>query len=158
MALTDELTGLVDRRGFLVHGRPLLELSRRHGRSASLLPLDVDGLKAVNDTQGHAAGDQLIAAAADALRRTARPGDVCARLGGDEFTVLLHGCAPQDVPRRVGRLEGALRDAGVHASIGVAHLGAGVVTLEDLVDRADAAMYEVKRQRRALQPVPGGPG
>jgi diguanylate cyclase (GGDEF)-like protein len=150
IALTDELTGLANRRGFLVHGRPLLELSRRHGHSASVLLLDLDGLKHVNDTQGHAAGDQLIAAAADALRRVSGDDDLCARLGGDEFSVLVHGYPARQVPARVGWLQHALAEAGVHASIGVAHVGGGDTSLEGLIGEADAAMYLDKQQRRTV--------
>jgi GGDEF domain-containing protein len=107
VALTDELTGLANRRGFLTAGRPLLELSRRHGRSASVLLLDLDGLKHVNDTRGHPAGDALIAAAADVLRRATGPDDVCARLGGDELTVLLHGSAAAGGARTGGLARGS---------------------------------------------------
>ena len=149
VALTDELTGLSNRRGFLAAGRPLLELSLRSGRSATVLLLDLDGLKQVNDAQGHAAGDRLLATAAEVLRRATGPGDVGARLGGDEFSVLLHGCPPSEVPARVRWLERALEEARTPASIGVASAGEEIRSLEGLVDAADAAMYAVKRRRRA---------
>lgn len=147
VALTDELTGLPNRRGFLSHGRPMVELSMRHGEAASVLFLDLDGLKQVNDVHGHAAGDRLIATAAEVLRRSQGPRDLCARLGGDEFTVLLHGCSPADVPARIAWLE-ELAGVGVAASIGAAHPPRDASSLDALVDHADKAMLVLKQQRR----------
>ncbi|NIZ91290.1 GGDEF domain-containing protein [Kineococcus rubinsiae] len=154
IALTDELTGLPNRRAFLTAGRPLVELSLRRGVNASVLLLDLDGLKRVNDLQGHAAGDRMLAAAADVLRRSAAPQDLLGRLAGDEFTVLLHGCAPGDVPARIAWLEASLAQEGVSASIGAAHLPRDARSLDGLVDRADEAMLVVKHERR--RPVRSG--
>ncbi|MEX2548935.1 MAG: sensor domain-containing diguanylate cyclase [Nitriliruptoraceae bacterium] len=88
-AIRDPLTGLLNRRGFLERGRDILAAADRHQRCVALLFLDVDGLKAVNDRRGHAAGDRLLADAADALRQRFRREDQIARWGGDEFCVLL---------------------------------------------------------------------
>ena len=151
VALTDELTGLPNRRAFLQQGRPVVEVQLRRGGHASVLFLDLDGLKEVNDRGGHAAGDRLLAAAADVLRRSLAPGDLVARLGGDEFTVLVHGVPPDRVPARAAWLEAALAEHGVRASIGAAHLPRDARTLDSLVDRADEAMLRVKGGRRRVR-------
>ncbi|NAZ83970.1 diguanylate cyclase, partial [Kineococcus sp. R8] len=149
VALTDELTGLANRRGFLLHGRPRVEAARRAGRPACVVVVDVDGLKRVNDTRGHAAGDELIVATAQALRRAAGRGALCARVGGDEFAVLLEGATARDVRAGADRLERALLDAGVAASLGAADLGEDASQLDDLVAAADAAMYAARELRGA---------
>ncbi|MGJ7441633.1 diguanylate cyclase domain-containing protein [Aquipuribacter sp. MA13-6] len=151
-ALTDELTGLRNRRGFEADGRPVVEVSLRRGEHVSMLYLDLDGLKEINDVQGHAAGDRLIVTAARVLRRGVGPEDLCARLGGDEFTVLLHGCPPTEVPGRVRWLQSALAVEQVHASIGVAHLPRDGTSLDGLVQHADQVMLQVKQARRAARP------
>ncbi len=85
----DDLTGLRNRGGFLRSAEDQLKLARRRGTPLVLLFVDVDGLKEVNDTLGHAAGDRLLESAADLLSRTFRETDLVARVGGDEFCVLL---------------------------------------------------------------------
>ena len=88
LALRDELTGLYNRRGFFAIGEHLRRECLRHGRSLSVVQVDVDGLKSINDSFGHAAGDQAIAATASILRCTFRESDLVARLGGDEFVAI----------------------------------------------------------------------
>jgi diguanylate cyclase (GGDEF)-like protein len=155
MAVTDELTGLKNRRGLLLAGEPLLETSRRGGRSVTVLYLDVDGLKQVNDGQGHAAGDRLIASAGEILESVFRSADIVARLGGDEFAVLLSGSGETEVVILQERLRNQLAESGISASVGVAHLAPdqGHQTLEQLIDMADLAMYAVKRDRRRADGV-----
>jgi diguanylate cyclase (GGDEF)-like protein len=148
MAVTDELTGLANRRGLLLAGEPLLELARRNGRPVTLLYLDVDGLKQVNDEQGHAAGDRLIADTGAVLREVFRSADVVARLGGDEFAIMLAGAGHTETEILQERLRSRLGEAGISASVGVHH-DVGSHSLEQLVDMADLAMYGVKRQRRS---------
>ena len=155
VALTDELTGLANRRGFLAAGRPSVDRSLRSGGGAAVLFLDLDGLKQVNDSQGHAAGDRLLVTAAGALLGATSADDLCARLGGDEFTVLLPDCRPEDVPARSGRLVAAFEQLRLPVSIGAAHLGSDTLSLEGLVDRADGAMCLVKERRRAARPTVG---
>ena len=147
-ALTDELTGLPNRRDFLGRGHGLVGDRVRRGEQAALLFLDLDGLKQVNDRQGHAAGDRLLVSAAAVLRRTAGPRDLVARLAGDEFTVLLDACPPEDVAPRAARLEQALAADGVAVSIGAACLPQDAASLEDLMARADEDMLRVKAARR----------
>jgi diguanylate cyclase (GGDEF)-like protein len=147
MAVTDELTGLANRRGLLLVGEPLLELSRRNGRPFAVLYLDVDGLKQVNDERGHAAGDRLITDTGAALREVFRSADVVARLGGDEFAVLLSGAGETEASILTERLRVRLADSGISVSLGVHH-DVGIHPLEQLLDMADMAMYAVKRERR----------
>jgi diguanylate cyclase (GGDEF)-like protein/PAS domain S-box-containing protein len=153
----DPLTGLVN-RGQLFH---LLDqaLSRaaRRDEQVAVLFLDLDGFKVVNDTLGHAAGDELLCVVAERLTAAVRRGDVVARLGGDEFVVMCEQfSASSEVNDLADRLIEALRepfviDAGVAhigASVGVAIETAMVVSADLLVRHADAALYEAKRLGR----------
>ena len=100
----DDLTGLLNRRGLMLLGPALVASGRRAGNAVYASFVDVDGLKGVNDQGGHAAGDAVLTAVADALASVVRAGDVVARFGGDEFCVLGQGpgAAPVDLERRVG--------------------------------------------------------
>jgi diguanylate cyclase (GGDEF)-like protein len=132
-----------------------------------VLYLDLDRFKLVNDRLGHEAGDQVLVAVAERLRRCVRAGDTPARLGGDEFAVLLEGVV--DVRRVVEvaeRLGEALRAPialgerrrTVAASIGIALSGPGRQRPEDLLRRADSALYQAKRAGRASYEVYPPPG
>ncbi|WP_457420549.1 diguanylate cyclase domain-containing protein [Roseateles sp. P5_E7] len=158
---TDALTQLLNRAGFEEGSRRLL--AAPGGQQAALLYLDLDKFKPVNDGYGHPTGDALLKAVALRLRHALRPGDLVARLGGDEFAVLL----PQlhevgdaatvsakllqalSTPYHIGEL---VLEIGV--SIGYCVATAGSVTLEALVERADASLYEAKRAGRGC--VRGG--
>jgi diguanylate cyclase (GGDEF)-like protein len=150
MAVSDELTKLNNRRALLVAGARVVTAAQRTGKDVTVLYLDVDGLKAVNDTQGHAAGDALILSVAHVLSSVFATADVLARTGGDEFAVVLSGYGPQETEMLRVRLAAALRQVGASASCGAAYLAAGDrdVTLEQLLDRADLAMYTEKASRR----------
>jgi diguanylate cyclase (GGDEF)-like protein len=143
----DELTGLLNRRGwdrFLEHEE---ERFRRFGDPACVVVLDLDRLKEVNDTQGHDAGDRYIQRAASALAATVRKADVLARLGGDEFGIIAVGATPDQATELVARADRALQDVGVTGSFG--HAPYSVVSgFPGAWARADAAMYENKRQGR----------
>jgi diguanylate cyclase (GGDEF)-like protein len=116
LAVTDELTGLMNRRGLAQVGAYLLKVARHRDAPVSVLYLDLDGFKAINDRSGHAAGDDVLRAVAMALRTSAREGDVPARLGGDEFAVLMSDTRAEELPALVERLRGALEPAGyLHA-------------------------------------------
>jgi diguanylate cyclase (GGDEF)-like protein len=153
-ALTDPLTGLVNRRGWELLLDREEQRCRRYGAVASVLMVDLDGLKAVNDRDGHAAGDALLRRAAVVLTAGVRTADVVARLGGDEFAVL---AVETDLPAAElerDRLHALLRAAGVPASIGAAAREprdglSGAVVL------ADRRMYESKRRPRPARPVSG---
>jgi diguanylate cyclase (GGDEF)-like protein len=142
-ALVDELTGLFNRRGW----ERLIEReearSMRYGHGATVVMMDVDGLKRMNDQHGHTAGDRVLIGVAGALRSVIRENDVAARLGGDEFAIL---AVEYDDDGRYGlfeRLKGAFTAQGLTVSLGFAqreHRG-GIAAA---IQRADAAMYEYK--------------
>jgi diguanylate cyclase (GGDEF)-like protein len=145
----DELTGLGNRRAF---DRALGEL----GTEGALIVIDLDNFKQVNDRLGHPTGDRLLRDVAREIRARVRETDLVARLGGDEFAVVLRG-ADAAHARAVGaELAGAVREAAVGlalpvpvmASVGAAPLGE-VRDTDDLVTRADAAMYRMKNARRS---------
>ncbi len=145
-ALTDSLTDLFNRRGW---DRLLLleeDRCRRYGHPATVLIVDLDQLKEVNDTQGHAAGDALIVRAGAALRKACRATDIVARLGGDEFGVLSLECDQTGADVLLERVRSALTEANVQASVGVA-LRDPSVGLEAAWENADQRMYDQKRAR-----------
>ncbi|MGO9149618.1 MAG: EAL domain-containing protein [Acidimicrobiales bacterium] len=150
-ALHDSLTGLPNRALVLDRAERMLATARRTHGSASLLFIDLDNFKEVNDGFGHATGDELLAAVATRLRRVTRDTDTVARLGGDEFVVLVENGAladasgllaerVQDVLRPPFNLGG--REYLVSASIGIATTSDG--TAENLLQEADVAMYKAK--------------
>lgn len=143
---TDALTGLLNRRGWDRWLAREEERFRRFGDPATVVMLDLDRLKAINDTQGHDAGDRYIRRAAETLRATVRVGDPVARLGGDEFA-LIASVGPDDATALVDRLQHTLAAAGVSCSIGVAPFGV-LGGFAAACAQADAAMYADKRARR----------
>ncbi|WP_181418770.1 sensor domain-containing diguanylate cyclase [Aquipseudomonas alcaligenes] len=158
LSLTDELTGLYNRRGFLLLAERELEAARRRQGRCLLLYADLDYLKLTNDRFGHAAGDAMLIDAAQLLRSLFRSTDVVARLGGDEFVVLASDYnSGEDVLKR---LQAALRmfqrNTGrqLSLSVGLAESslrhGEG---LDSLLTQADAAMYANKLERHRLQAV-----
>ncbi|MGH8993166.1 MAG: GGDEF domain-containing protein [Acidimicrobiia bacterium] len=157
LALKDDLTGLANRRAFVTVGQQLLRLAERAGETALLIYIDLDNMKEVNDTYGHAAGDQALIEAAGLLRSTFREADLVARLGGDEFAVFLprHDAGAKaglDRLRQAVDLRGD-RFPSIALSIGVStYDGDGPCSIEDLINRADAAMYAEKALRRLIQP------
>ena len=156
-AASDELTGLPNRRGFNLLAAQALENIRRTGQDAVLLFIDLDGLKAVNDTHGHAAGNDLLRRMAATMRDTFRSADVLGRLGGDEFVALCTVADGTDAPD--ARLRAAMAATTVapgralRGSIGVAHYRPGD-TVEGLLAAADAAMYMEKARHHARLPHP----
>ncbi|MFL6205897.1 MAG: GGDEF domain-containing protein [Acidimicrobiales bacterium] len=148
-ARTDPLTGLLNRRAW--DDALAAETARmaRHQHPALVLVIDVDGLKQVNDTDGHLAGDLLLRAAAAAMREAVREEDVVARIGGDEFAVL---AVEADEPSRrtlLERVRVALMAAEVEASVGAAAAEPGA-SLAEAFEQADREMYAAKRSRKEL--------
>jgi diguanylate cyclase (GGDEF)-like protein len=147
-ALTDPLTGLANRRWLLDRMRHELVRADRGGTPATVLFLDLDGFKLVNDSLGHDVGDRLLVAVAERLRGAIRDVDVCARLGGDEFAVLLTGMSdPTAVAQRIIDGVRSLFQIGEHevfvsVSVGIA---SGREEAETLLRQADVAMYHAKR-------------
>ncbi|WP_205687338.1 sensor domain-containing diguanylate cyclase [Cellulomonas endophytica] len=147
-ATTDALTGLGNRRGWDAVLAAEEARAVRYGHPAAVVVLDVDGLKAVNDRDGHDAGDALLRRCAAALRGSARSADYLARLGGDEFAVLAVETGPAGAAALEVRLRAALDAAAVPVAAGTAERAPGG-TLPQAWRAADAAMYENKRRRRA---------
>jgi diguanylate cyclase len=143
-ALTDPLTGVGNRRAW----DRLLDAEearcRRYGSVASLVAIDLDELKPVNDRQGHAAGDRLLRRTAQVIDSCRRAADMVARLGGDEFGVLAVECDEPAAKVLAGRLRGALEAAGIRASVGHA-TRQPTGTLAQAWSAADAQMYAQKR-------------
>lgn len=145
----DVLTGLFNRRGWEDLLTAEEDRCRRFGSPAAVVLIDVDGLKAVNDSFGHGAGDDLLRRCAAALKIAVRGHDVIARLGGDEFAVLAIECDEAGAVQLASRLSGALDSAAVAASFGLA-VRNPADGLAAAVIEADARMYESKRGRREL--------
>jgi diguanylate cyclase (GGDEF)-like protein len=152
MAQHDPLTGLPNRLLFDEFAHRRLALALRQKRALSLLALDLDGFKGVNDTLGHAAGDDVLKAAARRLESAVRASDMVARIGGDEFMVLLYDVdvttAMDTAQRMVGLLSAPYVgvSVAVSASVGVAMYGGASDTWQDLAARADQALYVAKEQ------------
>lgn len=140
-AATDGLTGLANRRAF---DRELQQRLRASDQLLVLALFDVDNFKGVNDTRGHAEGDRLLVAIARALEQSLRPGDVVARLGGDEFAVIVGGLTLTQAECRFATLVSEIGTATHGVSCGLAEFSAGD-TPKSLYDRADAALYDAKR-------------
>lgn len=144
----DDLTGVANRRGWELVMSAEEGRCARYGDRAGVVTVDLDGLKSVNDRDGHAAGDELLRRAGVALRSSVREGDLVARVGGDEFSLLFLGVDDSELARLQSRTAEALSAAGVAASVGGAlrHPGRG---LRGAWADADAAMYRDKAARRA---------
>lgn len=152
-ANVDELTGLQNRRGFLQAAEPLLRLADRADVTMTLGFFDVNGLKRINDTFGHDAGDQAIVATGELLGACFRSADVVARLGGDEFVVLFVVAGVEGAAIAAKRLDDAIADRNARGDLPFElSVAAGFIerapnghTVEELLAEADAAMYERKR-------------
>lgn len=158
LSLIDDLTGLYNRRGFSDLGEQYLKLARRSGRGVTMVYVDLDRFKTINDSLGHHVGDRALLKVADILRATFRRSDIIARLGGDEFGVLALEAADESSETLVERLRERVDDFNesspepfqLSMSIGMAHHDDDPrVRLDDMVAEADAAMYREKHGKRA---------
>jgi two-component system, cell cycle response regulator len=165
LATIDPLTTLMNRRAFLETMSLELARSERHGHPTSLVLLDVDHFKQINDRLGHATGDAVLAATGKLLRAFARKGDLVARWGGEEFLLLLYNSGPEGALIAAERLRKAIEGMAVFdaaaepiavtASLGVATYRRGDLP-ETVIDRADRAMYEAKSAGRNRVRGPSG--
>jgi diguanylate cyclase (GGDEF)-like protein len=157
MAVLDELTGLNNRRGFVLVCQHLCQLASRNGRRLALLFLDLDGLKQINDGCGHAEGDRALVDTAQILVRTFRKADVLGRLGGDEFVVLLAEGTSDGAGRALERLRTnvdafnreAARPYRLSVSVGLSWYDpAEPAPVDALIEQADRAMYVEKLAKK----------
>ena len=156
LAATDDLTGLRNRRGFFEVARREIDRATRTGRPLSALMLDIDGFKRVNDTYGHAIGDQVLRHLAERCRRAVREIDLVGRYGGEEFAVLLPETDLKRALEIAERVRSSIGDTPFETEVGPLpiRVSVGLALLEDdteqtvesLLDRADTAMYLVKQQ------------
>jgi diguanylate cyclase (GGDEF)-like protein len=160
LATVDELTDILNRRGFRAVAEDYLRLARRLREGLCCLFLDLNGFKRINDTLGHNVGDQALIETARLLKQTFRESDLIARVGGDEFVVLALEIGPNSANRMIVRLQEKLsavnaqpgRKYQISLCIGVARSEPGKeCSIADLVARADHLMYE---QKQALRPAP----
>ena len=156
-ATHDSLTGLPNRQLFQELGEQALARAARDDTIVGVLFLDLDHFKRINDTTGHAAGDEVLVQLANRLRKSVRAGDLVARFGGDEFIVLCEhpghsGEMMQLADRLIAALEQPIESAGlgwhVGASVGIALGTGGRATIGDLLRDADSALYEAKARGR----------
>lgn len=157
LAMMDELTGLMNRRAFFILGAKEISRSERHHTPLSLLMLDVDMFKAVNDQYGHAAGDRVLQHVSHKIVENLRKVDLVARMGGEEFSVLLPNAKTEDAVKLAERVRRAVEQEScqfqdqtinVTASIGVASYRKDTSSLEVILKHADDAMYQAKDQGR----------
>ncbi|XOZ32347.1 diguanylate cyclase [Halomonadaceae bacterium KBTZ08] len=157
LAREDELTGLSNRRAFFELAAKLLPQAQRSDQPLSLLQFDLDWFKRINDEYGHEAGDHLLQHVGDLIGRFVRESDVAARVGGEEFVLLLPDTEHAQAHQLAHRLRHGLASIamdyrgltlGVSASFGVASLAPGDTGIDDLLLRADHALYRAKRAGR----------
>ncbi len=157
LAMSDELTGLANRRAFFVRGEEDLKMARRYAAPLSLLMLDIDRFKGINDNYGHHVGDQVLQLVATTMQGLIREVDKLGRIGGEEFAILLPNTGPEEASNLAERLRIAvekktLQSEGqaicVTISVGVTAFGRNTTTLDDLMRDADAALYRAKNQGR----------
>jgi diguanylate cyclase (GGDEF)-like protein len=167
-AMRDSLTGLSNRRAFTAHLRQWSAWSARYGRPLAVLLLDVDEFKHVNDSFGHAAGDETLAAVAKAVGAATRASDLVARYGGDEFAVMAPETSPEDARSLADRILAEVRKVAVPVAQGVVRptvsIGSSVMldppdsdprTVDELLAAADQVLYAAKQsgRNRAADPV-----
>ena len=150
LVIQDPLTNVLNARAFAERLGQELDRNRRYPRPLSLMYLDLDNFKIINDTHGHQTGDAVLRLVAEATRSSVRQADVVGRLGGDEFAVLMPETDAQLADAAAKRLVASLRNVfkgtpNVTASIGVVSCTATDASTDDLLRRADQAMYDAKK-------------
>lgn len=158
LASTDGLTGTLNHRAFMEEAAGILQLARRYSRPLSLLMIDADHFKQVNDTYGHQAGDRVLSRIGRVMRCCLRETDKIGRIGGEEFAVILPETGPEQTAVLTERLLNAVREMtieiesesllSVTVSIGVATLTPLIEDLAALLEQADAALYRAKAEGR----------
>ena len=162
LSMSDELTGLYNRRGFLALAEQHRKIARRTGKSFSLIYADMDGLKQINDTHGHHIGSEAISQLAEILRQSFRTSDIIARIGGDEFTILITDSTSYNTSIPLARLQENLLNCNTRSpkpySLSLS-IGSICIAFDDdssveqLLARADEVMYEDKRRKQRTRIV-----
>ncbi|QPK62348.1 diguanylate cyclase [Methylomonas sp. LL1] len=152
LAATDPLTGAYNRRYFLTHAGEELERAIRHQRPLSVIAIDIDHFKSINDQYGHVTGDKILVALTETAKKALRPADIFARFGGEEFFILLPETLLDEAINVAERLKARIleirvADVGFTVSIGIA-LRADDTDIQPLLERADQALYVAKNQGR----------
>ncbi len=163
-ALTDDLTGLLNRRGFYTLAEQMCRMADRSGRGLSLLFADLDNMKEINDELGHEAGDQALHDMAEILKKTFRKSDIIARMGGDEFAVVITEPSHPDIENIIVKnlIQNITKHNGKGLRMYALSLSTGIAnydpekpcSVSDLLTRADAAMYINKKHRKAEKDTP----
>lgn len=153
MATHDQLTGLYNRHYLSDVLDKKVSQIKRHSEPLSVIIVDIDHFKKVNDTFGHLMGDQVLQAVANVMDASARKGDVAARFGGEEFIIVLDNCTAQDALVKAEKLRSTIaalhpQEISVTASFGVAQLEDDTQRYEDLLKNADTALYVAKEEGR----------
>lgn len=157
LSLVDELTGLSNRRGFNILANHFIDISSRMNLKAAIIFADLDWLKTINDSFGHAEGDQALIETANLLKRTFRSSDIIARLSGDEFVILASESCENSAEEVLSRFKARLEDFNsnpdrkypLSISFGMAHYAPGQPkSLDELMQEADKAMYEEKLAKK----------
>jgi len=157
MAVTDELTGLYNRRGFFSLAEKLLQLCKREKKGIFMLYTDLDGLKKINDTFGHKEGDMALIDIASILRNNYRESDIIARIGGDEFVVVPIGTTEDSAKIATSRLQKSIeihnaeinRSYKLSLSFGIAYYDPeNPCSIDELLVQGDKLMYEQKRHKQ----------
>lgn len=157
LATIDPLTELLNRRAFNEQGERELARARRYGKPLSVIMLDIDWFKQINDTMGHAAGDHVLKELARIMQQTLRETDICARIGGEEFAGILTETPLGGAMETAERIREAIANEQftyeggpirITASIGVAEFRTGDKSIEDTIKRADDYLYHAKQSGR----------
>ena len=157
LSLTDELTGLYNRRGFFTLTDQLLKLARRQKQGIFMLYADIDNLKEINDTFGHKEGDMALIETADILKKNYRESDIIARIGGDEFVIIPIGTTGDNIDIITSRFEKSIeiynskskREYNLSLSYGLAYYDPeNPCSIDELLTQADKIMYEHKRHKK----------
>jgi diguanylate cyclase (GGDEF)-like protein len=166
LAIHDDLTEILNRRGFLDYGAREFELSRRFERDLALIFLDVDHLKDINDNYGHTWGDVFLRSLGKLIAGSVREIDLAGRYGGDEFVILLTETSLPQAVEAAERLRERIQQASitirsvefqVSASLGVAYRTSQIASLSELIDSADTALYQAKAAgRNCVRVAPPG--
>jgi len=161
LAITDDLTGLLNRRGFFLLAKKQLTLAEREKKSIFLISADLDNLKTINDRYGHSEGDIVLMEIANILDKSYRESDIIARLGGDEFVVLMYEYPGTDIENLTGRLKEnidffntqSVKPYKLSLSVGIIRKKPETgIPLDELLSDADRIMYAAKARKKKSQP------